>query len=92
MTGEFARNDMGEGVALLASAETELPLDVGASAPVLMAFTDASGPTYEKVRAAGLYVSIGERDPETAAIAAPVFGAQPRLLGAPWGSPGCPVT
>ena len=67
----------------------ELPLDVGASAHVLMAFTGGSGPTYEKVRAAGLYVSIGERDPETAAIAAPCSGAT-TTSWAPWGSPGSP--
>lgn len=60
----------------------ELPLDVGASAHVLMAFTGGSGPIYEAVRATGLYVSIGERDPETAAIAAPVFGRSHDFLGA----------
>jgi len=34
------------------------------------------------VRAAGFAVSIGERDPHAAAIAAPVFGREERLLGA----------
>ena len=60
----------------------ELPLDVGASAHVLMAFTGGLGPIYERVRAKGFYFSIGERDPETAAIAAPVFGRNHEFLGA----------
>jgi DNA-binding IclR family transcriptional regulator len=59
-----------------------LPLDRGASARVLMAFTGEAGPLYDQVRANGVYVSIGERDPDTAAIAAPVFGRERRFLGA----------
>lgn len=59
-----------------------LPLDVGASARVLMAFTDGSGGFYEQIRLAGFYLSLGERDPETASVAAPVFGGEGRLAGA----------
>lgn len=59
-----------------------MPLDRGASAHVLMAFTDGALPVHEAVRAAGLATSIGQRDPETAAVAAPVFGRGGRLLGA----------
>jgi DNA-binding IclR family transcriptional regulator len=59
-----------------------LPLDRGASAHVLVAFTGGVGATYDAVRSRGLYVSLGERDPETAAVAAPVFGRERRFLGA----------
>ncbi len=59
-----------------------LPLDRGASAHVLMAFTGGAGPEAERVRAAGHAVSLGERDPETAAVAVPVFGMGQRFVGA----------
>jgi DNA-binding IclR family transcriptional regulator len=59
-----------------------MPLDRGASAHVLMAFTDGTLPVHEAVRAAGLAISIGQRDPEIAAVAAPVFGRAGRLVGA----------
>ncbi|MEJ1975751.1 MAG: IclR family transcriptional regulator [Acetobacteraceae bacterium] len=61
---------------------TELPLHLGASAHVLMAFTDGDKDRYATVRRLGYAISLGERDPETAAIAAPVFGADGRLVGA----------
>jgi len=58
-----------------------LPLERGAGGRVLLAFTDAKGEAYEKIRRDGFCVSYGERDPEIAAIAAPVFGRD-RFLGA----------
>lgn len=60
----------------------ELPLDRGASARILMAHTDGEGTFYERVRQDGYYISLGERDPETIAIAAPVFGIDEKLVGA----------
>jgi DNA-binding IclR family transcriptional regulator len=59
-----------------------LPLDRGASGRVLMAFTGGTGPLHEEVRARGWYLSLGERDPEVAAIAAPIFGRGRHFLGA----------
>lgn len=59
-----------------------MPLDRGASAHVLMAFTDGTLPVHDAVRAAGVAISVGQRDPEIAAVAAPVFGQGGRLLGA----------
>jgi DNA-binding IclR family transcriptional regulator len=58
-----------------------MPLDRGASAHVLMAFTGGTSPLHEAVRRRGLAISIGERDQETAAVAAPVFGGSGQLLG-----------
>jgi DNA-binding IclR family transcriptional regulator len=52
-----------------------LPLDRGAGGHVLRAFTDPPTRQLAAVRAAGLALSLGERDPEAAAMAAPVFGA-----------------
>ena len=59
-----------------------MPLDRGAGGHVLMAYTGGTLPVHERVRAAGHAISVGERDPETAAVAAPVFGEGGRLLGA----------
>jgi DNA-binding IclR family transcriptional regulator len=59
-----------------------LPLDRGASGRVLMAYTGGTGPLHDEVRCRGWYLSLGERDPEAAAIAAPVFGRGRHFLGA----------
>jgi len=59
-----------------------LPLNIGAGGRVLREFGDAAGPEAWAQRYAELpYVSFGERDPETAAVSAPVFG-HGALLGA----------
>ena len=60
----------------------ELPLDRGASARILTAYTDGDSEFYERIRDEGYYVSVGERDPETTAIAAPVFRAGGAFVGA----------
>lgn len=52
-----------------------LPLDRGAGGHVLAAFTGARGKRLAAVRASGLALSLGERDPDIAAMAAPVFGS-----------------
>ncbi|SHK04658.1 transcriptional regulator, IclR family [Roseomonas rosea] len=59
-----------------------LPLDRGASGHVLMAHTGGEGHRLDAVRARGLAVSLGERDPETAAVAAPIRGHGGTFLGA----------
>jgi DNA-binding IclR family transcriptional regulator len=59
----------------------ELPLDRGASARVLVAFTDGKGENDEKIRKRGFCVSLGERDPDSAAVAVPVFGPKKALVG-----------
>jgi DNA-binding IclR family transcriptional regulator len=60
----------------------QLPLDRGAGGRVLLAFTGGTDPASAAIRARGFAVSLGERDPETAAIAAPVHGANAAFLGA----------
>ena len=59
-----------------------LPLDKGASGRVLVAFGGEGGAIYERVRRAGFYLSIGERDVTMASIAIPVFGTGRKLFGA----------
>jgi DNA-binding IclR family transcriptional regulator len=57
-------------------------LDRGAGGRVLLAFTDEPGEPYETVRRTYCFMSLGDRDPETAGISAPVFGSNQRLIGA----------
>lgn len=52
-----------------------LPLDGGASARVLRAWSPLAESCDEAVRAVGYAVSFGERDAEVAAVAVPVFAA-----------------
>ena len=59
-----------------------LPLTVGASSHVIRAFTGAAGARYEQIRRDMYSASYGERDPETAAVACPVFGTTQAFVGA----------
>lgn len=59
-----------------------LPLNVGASGHVLLAFSGLSGERYDQIRASRYAISLGERDPETSAVASPVFAVNQRLVGA----------
>jgi DNA-binding IclR family transcriptional regulator len=58
-----------------------LPLDKGAPGKVILAFMGEKGKDYETIRQKGFHISIGEREPEVASVAAPVFGLSWRLLG-----------
>ena len=60
-----------------------LPLDRGAAGTIILAFEDGmTGEKYDRARAAFSAVSYGERDPDCAGIASPVFGADRKLAGA----------
>lgn len=59
-----------------------LPLQQGSGGRVLGAFAGLPGEPYERIRRDYCCHSFGERDPDTAGISAPVFGAGQRLLGA----------
>lgn len=59
----------------------QLPLNAGASAHVLRAFTEPDTQN-ASLRKRGYYVSLGERDPHVAAIAVPVFDGSGAFRGA----------
>ena len=59
-----------------------LPLTNGAAGHVLRAFSGARGERYDRVREAMFEASFGERDPEIAAFACPVFRHGNQLVGA----------
>jgi Bacterial transcriptional regulator len=58
------------------------PLEPGAGGRVLAAFSGKAGALYDEVRRTCAYLSVGERDPETSGLSAPVFDAQQALAGA----------
>jgi len=59
-----------------------LPLELGAAGHVIMAFGGHAGARYDQVRRDLFSASFGERDPEIAAVASPVFAVGERLAGA----------
>jgi DNA-binding IclR family transcriptional regulator len=59
-----------------------LPLTVGASGHVILAYSGLSGERYDEIRKNLYSASFGERDPETAAVACPVFGLEQKFIGA----------
>jgi DNA-binding IclR family transcriptional regulator len=60
----------------------ELPLDRGAAGHVLTAWTETGGMRHAEIRTAGFAISKGERDPDSTAVAVPVFGPRGALFGA----------
>lgn len=59
-----------------------LPMNAGTPGRVLSAFAGQKGEPFETIRRTGLYAAVGERDPDIAGIAAPVFGTGAGLIGA----------
>ncbi|WP_420475355.1 IclR family transcriptional regulator [Noviherbaspirillum sp. ST9] len=59
-----------------------LPIDLGASGHVILAFSGQPGQCYDEIRRSLQASSFGERDPETAAVSCPVFGIHQEFAGA----------
>lgn len=59
-----------------------LPLNAGSGGRVLAAFSGEAGEPYETIRRNYHFVSLGDRDPDTAGLSAPVFGPSAALVGA----------
>lgn len=59
-----------------------LPLQRGAAGLVLLAWSGEPGDVFDGIRQDGYALSLGDRDPDAAAISAPVFDAQDHLIGA----------
>jgi len=58
-----------------------LPVNRGAIGRVLLAFSRESGELYDRIRRSGFHETRGERDPQVASVAFPVFGLNHRLIG-----------
>ena len=59
-----------------------MPLDRGAAGRVLLAFDGEPGERYDRIRSQFYALSLGERDPVCAGMAAPVFGPGGKPVGA----------
>ncbi|MCA1376498.1 MULTISPECIES: IclR family transcriptional regulator [unclassified Bradyrhizobium] len=59
-----------------------LPLERGAAGRVILAFDGEKGATYDAIRGGCIAVSFGERDPDCAGLACPVFGSGGKCVGA----------
>ena len=59
-----------------------LPLQHGAAGRLLLAFTEQNRHGASAIREAGFTISLGERDPDIAAIAVPVFDLAGNISGA----------
>ncbi len=59
-----------------------LPLDRGAPGRVILAFGGEPGEPYEGIRRRFHHVTFGERDPQVASVACPVFQADAKIFGA----------
>ncbi|MEH2513677.1 DNA-binding IclR family transcriptional regulator [Nitrobacteraceae bacterium AZCC 1564] len=57
------------------------PLLRGAAGHIILAYEGRSGERYDTIRSHGFNISLGERDPSCAAVAAPVFGPRGTLIG-----------
>ena len=58
---------------------TQLPLDRGAAGRILLSYTGSKGEPYETIVRQGWYVSLGERDPEVAAVGVPILSSTNRI-------------
>ncbi|WP_407177218.1 IclR family transcriptional regulator [Bradyrhizobium sp. STM 3562] len=59
-----------------------LPLDRGAAGRIILAFDGEMGETSDEIRKNCIATSFGERDPDCAGLACPVFGPNGKLAGA----------
>ncbi|WP_170349203.1 IclR family transcriptional regulator [Ruegeria atlantica] len=59
-----------------------IPLNMGSSGRVLDAYSIGQGKQAARIREAGYYLSLGERDPDVAGLSVPVLGSEGELLGA----------
>jgi DNA-binding IclR family transcriptional regulator len=71
---QAARHHLDEGAAL--------PMTAGASAHVLLAYSDGKAAKAKAVQERGYDISLGERDPQVAAVSVPVFDLAGRFRGA----------
>ncbi|MCM2502828.1 IclR family transcriptional regulator [Aureimonas altamirensis] len=60
---------------------SSFPLDQGAPGRVMLAFAGQPGEPYETIRQRHYHVTRGERDPQVASMACPIFNVENKLIG-----------
>lgn len=77
----IARVDGNKSIRHHARMGEAITLSRGAAGRVLLAFSGEPGSPYDGIRRAGYFITAGERDPEVASVACPVFGLNNMLVG-----------
>ena len=77
----IARVDGNQSIRHHARMGEAIMLNRGAAGRVLLAFSGEAGTPYDSIRRAGHFITAGERDPEVASAACPVFGLNNMLVG-----------
>ncbi|MEQ1516491.1 MAG: IclR family transcriptional regulator [Usitatibacteraceae bacterium] len=78
----IARVDGNQSIRHHARMGEAIILSRGAPGRVLLAFSGEPGAPYDAIRRSGYFITAGERDPEVASVACPVFGLNNTLIGA----------
>lgn len=76
------RSEPGRAIRHSITEGASMPLERGASGKILLAFSGKENEGDPGIRAAGYAMSIGERDPEVAAVSLPIVARSGELLGA----------
>ncbi|MBB3962920.1 IclR family transcriptional regulator [Rhizobium metallidurans] len=75
------RHDSHQSIRHSARVGSTYPLDRGAPGRVILAFNGRSGSIYDEIRKAGFHTTSGERDPQVASLAVPIFRDGQSLFG-----------
>lgn len=75
------RHDSHQSIRHSARVGSTYPLDRGAPGRVILAFLGRNGSIYDEIRKAGFYATAGERDPQVASLAVPIFRDGNTLFG-----------
>lgn len=75
------RHDSTQSIRHSARVGDTMPLDRGAPGRVILAFLGTAGKLYDEIRAQGYHVTMGERDPQVASIAVPIYHEGQALFG-----------
>lgn len=75
------RHDSHQSIRHSARVGSTYPLDRGAPGRVILAFLGRNGSIYDEIRKAGFYATAGERDPQVASLAVPIFRDGASLFG-----------
>ncbi|MBY3595955.1 IclR family transcriptional regulator [Rhizobium bangladeshense] len=75
------RHDSHQSIRHSARVGDTMPLDLGAPGRVILAFNGKTGSVYDEIRQKGFYATFGERDPQVASLAVPIFRDGDKLFG-----------
>jgi DNA-binding IclR family transcriptional regulator len=75
------RHDSHQSIRHSARVGDTMPLERGAPGRVILAFTGKTGEIYEQIRHQGHHATSGERDPQVASLAVPIFRDGTSLFG-----------